>query len=313
MRAVRIEEWGGRPRTEEVPDPEPGPGEVLVALRAASVNPVDLAIGSGRFYADLPQLPYTPGVEAVGEVVRGGGLVPGTRVWTRRHWGGLADLRVVPVEECHPVPDGVDDHLAVGLGVAGLAGWMPVAERGALGPGERVLVLGANGSVGRVALWSARARGAGRVVAAARSASLAGLEALADAVVPYEGDDLPGRLRAALGGPADLVVDPVWGAPAVAALTVLGRRGRLVQVGNAAGPEAAVPAGPLRGGLLDIRGFSMLVEDAAEVGRAYGDLCRAAARHGLELPVAVFPLEDARAAWERQAAGPSRVKVVVVP
>jgi NADPH:quinone reductase-like Zn-dependent oxidoreductase len=291
----------------------PGPGEALVRVRAAALNPVDQAIAAGRFYLPVPDPPFVAGAEAVGEVVASDRHAPGTRVWCLAMTGGLAGALTVPDEALVPVPAGVPDALAAALGIAGLAGWIAVRGRGGLAPGERVVVTGAGGVVGRVAVQAARLGGADRVVAVARSAEgrAAALALGADeALAP--GPDLGPALREATDG-ADLVIDTLWGEIAPACLAALRRGGRLVQVGNGAGPEAVVVAGPLRGGRLDLRGLSLFSEPPAEIAAAYPELLSAAAGGAIRVAVEELPLAEAPAAWARQAAGTGGVKLVLVP
>ena len=305
-RALVISAWGEPPELREVEGPPPGPG--TARLRAAALNPVDLAIGGGRFYLPLPEPPFVAGVEAVAE------LDDGSRVWCLDPSGGRWAEGFACPPMTVPVPEGLSDTLAAALGVAGLAGWMPVRERGELAPGERVLVLGASGVVGQVAIQAAREGGAGRVVGAARSASgrERALELGADAVLDTEGLDAD-ALRTALGGPADLVVDALWGPPFVAALGAMARGGRIVQVGGAAAQTAEVAAGPFRGGRLDLRGFSVFTEALEDVARAYADLAAAAARGAVRLEVEEVPFERAAEAWADQASGAGGRKLVLVP
>jgi NADPH2:quinone reductase len=211
------------------------------------------------------------------------------------------------------VPDGVPAALAVALGIAGLAGWMPVRRRGGLQPGDTVLVLGASGAVGQIAIQAAVHGGAGRIVAAARSeAGLERARALgATATVRLGGDDAA-ALREACAPGADLVIDPLWGTAVVAALGALRARARIVQVGNAAGPVAEMPAGPYRGGRLDLRGFSVFSEHRDDLAAAYRELCEAAAAGAVRLDVVEVPLADGPAAWARQTAG-NAPKQVLVP
>lgn len=313
MIAAVVPAWGSRPALERRPDPRPGPGEALVRVRAAALNPVDLAIAAGRFYLPLPEPPFVAGAEAVGEVVVSERHAAGTRVWCLAMTGGMAGMLTAPDEALVPVPAGVPDTLAAALGIAGLAGWMPVLGRGGLAQGERVVVTGAGGAVGRVAVQAARLGGAGRVVAVARSAEgrAAALALGADeALAPGAG--LGAALRRATGG-ADLVVDTLWGDVAPACISALRHGGRLVQVGNAAGPEAVVVAGPLRGGRLDVRGFSVFSEPAAEVAAAHRALLAAAAEGAMRVEFEEMPLAEAPAAWARQAAGTGGAKLVLVP
>jgi NADPH:quinone reductase len=312
MRALRIPSWGSDPVAADVPEPVAGPGEALLRVTAAPINPVDLTVASGRFYMPLPDPPLIPGAEVVGEVVSSPTHPPGTRVWCLPVTGGLAELATAADTTLAPVPEGLDDASAAALGVAGLAGWMPVLDRGALRPGETVVVLGASGVVGQVAVQAARHGGAARVVAVARSASgrERALALGADAAVAT-GEGLAEALREACPDGVDLVVDALWGASAVAALGVLRRGGRLVQVGNAEAPQATLTAGPLRGGRADIRGFSVLVEEHEALRRWYADLAAATVSGEVGMEIERVPWDEAPAAWERQARGTGGAKLVV--
>lgn len=284
-------------------------------MRAAGLNPVDIAIASGRFYLPLPDLPFTAGAEAVGEVVSSATVPAGTRVWCLPVTGAFAELVSAPESSLAPLPTGLDESLAAALGVAGLAAWMPVHHRGGgLSAGEIVVVLGAGGVVGQVAVQAARMGGAGRVVAVARSASgrERALALGADVALPT-GPRLPESLREACPGGADLVVDTLWGDSAAAAIAALRTGGRLVQVGNAESPSMEVVAGPLRGRRIDLLGFSVLVEDPAGVRSAYAELAEAAVRGQVTLDLETVPLADAPSAWERQIAGTGGRKLILVP
>ncbi len=314
MRGLSVAEPGATPVVTDLPEPVAGPGETLIRVAAAGINPLDLAIASGRFYLPVPDPPYVPGAEVVGEVVSSDTLAPGTRVWAIGLTGGLAEMAVVPDAAAVPVPEGVADELAVALGIAGLAGWMPVLDRGSLMPGEIVVVLAAGGAVGGMAVQAARSAGADRVVAVARSAGgRARALALGADVALATGPHLADGLRAACPDGADLVIDPLWGDSAAAAVSVLRPGGRLVQVGNAESPTATLPAGGMRGRRLDLRGFSVLVEEPGRVRAAYAELAAAAVAGEVTMDVARVPLAGAPAAWERQATGAGGVKTAVVP
>src|SRR5262245_28090789 len=314
MIAAVVDSWGATPVVREVPEPTRGAGEALVRVLAAGMNPVDVFIASGRFYGDGPEPPYVAGAELVGEVVESERLPSGTRVWSLGTGGAFAEVAAVPEASLVPVPDGLSPERAVAAGIAGLAGWMSVLERGAMRPGETVVVLGASGVVGQVAVQAARRHGAGRIVAVARSAEGLGRAAAlgADVAVPIDDGDLVDALAAACDGTADLVVDVVWGAPAAAAIRVLGRGGRLVQAGNAGAPLAEIPAGPLRGGRLEIRGFALFTEDRGDVERCYGELAPLVGDGRVRIDVEAVPLAEAPIAWERQVAGAAGRKLVLV-
>lgn len=317
VRTAVITGWGEVPRIHDLPAPHEAPGRTLVRLVAAAVNPVDLAIGSGRFYMPLPDPPFAAGVEAVGSVVQSGTLAPGSLVWCVRPDAGCwAETFSAPDRALVPVAAGVDPVTAVAMGVAGLAGWMPVVTRGGLAVGETVVVLGATGVVGQVALQAARARGAGRVVAVARNRErLEGLRRLGvdDVVAIGEGEDLAGAIAAACPEMVNLVIDTLWGDAVAACIPAMAVGGRIVQVGSAAGQTATLPGGPLRGGRLDIRGFSVFSEPFTSVAMAHADLTRAAADGAVGVPVRTFALDDVAAAWQEQRAGAAGTKLVLTP
>ena len=315
MIAARIERRGEPPRPTELPQPQAPPGHALLRVHAAGLNPVDLAVAGGRFYLAVPEPPYVPGAEAVGEVIAAAGLPPGARAWGLCLTGAFAEVVAVPEERLVPVPDGVPDEAAIVAGIAGLAGWMAVRERGALAPGERVVVLGAGGVVGQVAIQAARAGGAGAVVGVARSPGGRdrAVGAGADAALEPSAPDLGAALRKAAGGAVDLVVDGLWGPAAAAAVGAMAPRARLVQVGNSMSPTAELPGGPLRGGRLDLRGFSVFSEAGEAVARSYAQLASALGAGTLAVPVASGGLGEAAELWRRQAAGAEGVKLVLRP
>lgn len=314
MRAVVLDGWGRHPVVRDVDEPEIGVGQAFLRFRAAGLNPVDLAIAAGRFYGAIPEPPFTLGAEVVGEVVRSARFAPGTRVWALTTVGGFGEYVAAEDDALVAVPEGISDELAAAIGIAGLAGWMSVLHRAQLAAGETVLVLGASGVVGQVAVQAARLRGAGRIIAAARTKE--GLErALALGAhwfVPLDDGDMATELRAACAPGADVIIDMVWGSPILAALEAARTRCRVIQVGNAAGATAAITGGTLRGGRLDIRGFSVFTEGIAEVASAYEALAEAVRTGSVALQVESLPLAEAPVAWARQVSGTAGRKLVLV-
>ena len=226
----------------------------------------------------------------------------------------MAELAVVPEERLVPVPEGADPALAGALGIAGLAGWLPLAVRAPVRVGEIVLVLGATGTVGQVAVQAARLLGAGRIVAAGRSEE--GLaraqEVGADAVVRL-GDRFQDDLREAVGdGGVTLIFDPLWGEPLVAALEVAAPRARIVHLGQSAGPTAALASGTVRGKELEVFGHSNFAVPMDVLRREYDRLVRHAEAGEIRIDVERIPLHEVATAWERQQRG-EHVKLVLVP
>lgn len=320
MRAAVVRELGAPPEPSEVADPAAG-GEALVDVLATPLNPIDVAVGAGRFYGGHPELPYVPGCECVGTIRESGVHAPGTLAWVHgsglgvKRDGGLAERLAAPEEALVPLPEGTNPVLAGAVGIAGLAGWLPLAWRVQLRGGETVLVLGATGTVGLVALQAAKLLGAGRVVAAGRSEAALerAVEAGADATVRLDESDLAARFREACGGDGpDVVVDPLWGEPLAAATEAAARGARLVNIGQSAGPETTIRSADVRGKQLELFGYSNYAAPPEVVAREYLRLVEHAAAGEVRVDVEAVPFERVAEAWRRQAEGAGR-KLVVVP
>jgi NADPH:quinone reductase-like Zn-dependent oxidoreductase len=309
------------------PDPVAGPGRTLLRVTAAPVVPLDLLCASGTSYFGRPQTPYVPGVQGVGVVVASDWLAAGTRVWFATSAGmapgdgSLAELCAVPDADVVPLAVDLPDPVTAALGLSAVAAWMALTWRGRLVAGERVLVLGAGGVVGQVALGAARVLGAGRVVGVCRSPAAAdrARRAGAEEVVVLDGDgdgdgdgDLTTRIRAAAGGAVDLVVDPVFGAVAAAAVPALAPGGRLVNLGGAAGDAAEFSSAVLRSRSIDVLGYTNNALTVDQRARALTEVLGHAATGAVTVDVEVFPLARVVEAWTSSAAGSGR-RAVLVP
>jgi len=323
MRAAVLHAFNGLPVATEVPDPVRGPGQCLVRIHAAALNPVDLRVATGTFYGGTPQLPYVPGTEAAGVVVEGTATPAGTRVRIERRAGSrdaglIAELAVVDEDDVDLLPEAVEDAVAAGLGVAGMAAWLGLEWRANLRRGETVLVLGASGMVGRIGVQAARLQGAGRVLAGIRSANhTAEVLALgADETVLLD-PALDVRAQAAViseaaRGSLDVVLDPLWGAPAAAAIEALGAGGRLVNIGESAGADAVLRSASLRGRMLLVLGHSNVVTPPDILHDCYRKLAEHAAARHLVIPVELIGMEHVADAWGRQMGSP-HCKLVIDP
>jgi NADPH:quinone reductase-like Zn-dependent oxidoreductase len=322
VKAALIHEIGGLPEVGEADAPQREEERALVEVHAVSLNPIDIALATGKHYLGPPKTPYIPGSEGVGTVLEAGSLEAGVRVYIsddglggRGRNGTLAEQATVAEEEALPLPEGVSDELAVACGTAGLAGWLPVVWRAQVGPDDRVLVLGGTGTVGLAAIQAARIRGAKRIVAAGRRPERleTATQAGADAVVGLDEPDLAAALKEAAGGNGPtVVIDPLWGEPLVAATEAAAPGARIVQIGQSAGAEATLASGVVRGKQLEIYGYSNFVVPAESRRAAYLELVSHAARGEIGFPLETYPLEQVSEAWERQAGGPGAKLVVQV-
>jgi NADPH:quinone reductase-like Zn-dependent oxidoreductase len=313
MRAAVIKEFGAEPELVEFEDPRGGDGKIEVEVLVGGLNPVDLLTWSGGFKGPTPPLGSVIGREGVGQAA------DGRRLYFDRAeapFGSFAERSLIDPSAAVPVPPDVDPGAAVALGIAGIAGWVGIEWRGGLRAGETVLVLGATGIVGLVAVQAARLLGAGRVIAAGRSeeglarAAAAG----ADATVRLEGEAeaMAAAFREAAGGDVDLVLDPLWGEPAMAALLALGAGGRLVQIGNSASTEARVPVAALRPKLAEIRAHGASGVPPEVRREAYATMVSHLEAGELEVESELVPLAEVASAWRRQADSPGR-KLAIAP
>lgn len=166
MHAAVLHEFGSAPRYDQFEDPVARDGEALVKVLAASLKQIDKGMASGKHYASHRELPVVCGVDGVGRLETGERVLFGG---CRKPFGAIAEKTVAPRAFCFPLPDGVDDAMAAALPNPALSSWLPLKYRAKLQPGETVLVLGATGTAGKLAVQIAKLLGAGRVIAAGRN------------------------------------------------------------------------------------------------------------------------------------------------
>ncbi|MFZ0912628.1 MAG: zinc-binding alcohol dehydrogenase family protein [Candidatus Korobacteraceae bacterium] len=320
MDAAVLRTLGKPPRCEPFPEPIPGEGEVIVHVRAAALKPVDKQMASGSHYASFRELPVVCGLDGVGT------LDDGTRVFfaaPRRPHGAMAQRTVVARSRCWPLPDDVDDVSAAAIVNPGVSAWLTLLERAKLAKGDHVLVLGATGTTGRLAVQIAKLSGAGRVVAAGRDEStLNRLHDLgADSTISL--DQPSEKLVAAFTREAgeagfNVIIDYLWGPPTEALLSAITRsdfapasgRIRFVQVGESAGPTISLSAAALRSSGLEILGGgSGSAASLDTLLNAYHQVLSRVAGGELRIQTELVPLTDVETAWERK----SRARLVIIP
>jgi NADPH2:quinone reductase len=269
MRAVVCRQFGPPESlvVEDLPPPAPGPGQVVIDVKAASVNFPDVLIIQDK-YQVKPPLPFSPGSEVAGVVSAVGtgvdGIAAGARVLAFTTHGGFAEQVAVDRSRVYRIPDRVEFASATALGLAYATSEHGLRDRAALAAGETLLVLGASGGVGLAAVEIGRILGARVIACASTDGKLAVCrEHGADDTINYAAEDLRDRIKQLTGGRGvDVVYDPVGGAYSEPALRSLAWRGRFLVVGFAAGDIPRIPLNLL------------LLKGASIVGVYWGDFVR---------------------------------------
>ena len=321
MHAAVLRTIGTAPRYEEFPEPVIGDRdrEVIVHVHAASLKPVDRQMASGSHYASGSALPRVCGTDGVGHLENGQRVFFGG---PRSPYGAMAQRTVVPRAFTFPVPENVNDETAAALPNPGISAWLSLSYRAKLVRGENVLILGATGVTGKLAVKIAKLLGAARVVAAGRNQqALQGLHDLgADATIslalpPTELGEAFVREAGQQG--FQVVIDYVWGQPAQAFLTAMTRKEfasiqsetRFVQVGESAAPTITLPAAVLRSTALTIMGTAGIPPRDVLV-EAFQRVMASAASGDLQIDTEGVPLADIENAWQSEQPGR---RLVIIP
>ena len=314
MHAAVLHTIGGVPRYEEFPEPLIGDqdSEVIVHVHAASLKPVDKQLASGAHYASRGGLPRVCGTDGVGH------LDGGQRVFfggARPPHGSIAQRTVVPRAFTFPIPENMNDETAAALPNPGVSAWLSLAHRAQLARGENVLILGATGVTGKLAVQIAKLLGAARVVAAGRNPeALNQLHDLgADATIPLtlSATELSDAfVREAGQSGFQVVMDYLWGPPAEAFLAAItrtefaevGAETRYVQAGESAGPTITLPAAVLRSTALKIMGTAG-IPSREVLADAFQQVMAYAAQKKLRIDTEQAPLAEIENAWQREQSG----------
>lgn len=313
MNAAIITTAGQAPQYGFFPDPVANSNEQLIRVKAAAIHPIVKAIAAGTHYSAAGNDPFIAGVDGVGV------LTDGTRVYfggPRKPYGTMSEYSVADKQWCAPLPDGVSDAVAAAVFNPAMSSWLALSHRGQVQAGETVLILGATGVAGKLAVQIAKLLGAGKVIAAGRNkAILAQLPALgADACISL--DQSPEDLVKAFGAQSyDVVIDYVWGAPVSALITAItgkqlmkqAPRTRLVQVGAMAGNEIVLPAAALRSSRLEILGSGGGSVAPEAIFKAFPEIMQRVTEGKLVLDILEMPLEEVSLAWNLEAANGGRI------
>jgi NADPH:quinone reductase-like Zn-dependent oxidoreductase len=320
MKAAVVHGAGKIPVYGDFEQPIALAGEQLISVRASALSPLTKSRASGAHYSAAGEFPAVAGTDGVG-------LAPdGRRVYfalPRAPFGALAELCPVPTAHCVSLPDSLDDVTAAAIANPGMSCWAALVERARLQPGETVLINGATGSAGRIAVQIAKYLGAGKVIATGRN--IAELEAVkqlgADVVVPFllnpanpEGANAYEQaLKALFAQSIDVIVDYLWGESAKTIIVAIAKAVeeakpvRFVQVGEAGRePTIELPAAALRSSAITLMGSGLKSVPLAILMRSIGHIFNAVQPANLIIPTTVVPLTDVEATWQN-APGQPRV------
>ncbi|HMF54432.1 MAG TPA: zinc-binding alcohol dehydrogenase family protein [Edaphobacter sp.] len=319
MNAAVVESYAKPPRYTSFADPVAQEGERLVKVTAAGLHPIVKSLANGTHYGSTGQFPFVAGVDGTGQ------LEDGTRVFfgtARPPFGTFSELSVARNDFSIPLPKGLEDETAAAIANPGMSSWVALKARARFAAGESVLILGATGSAGQLAVQIAKRMGARHVVAVGRHVDVDALKAFgADSVISLmqDHDALVTALRAEWDGAGiDVVLDYLWGQPAEAVFEAIARKGlrhaaprvRFVQIGGSAGPNVTLPAATLRSSGLELLGSGFGSASMKEIVESIGEFFATAAERPFRAKLRVVPLRDAEKLWGEAGDG---VRLVFQP
>jgi NADPH2:quinone reductase len=307
MKAAVVHALESPPRFTTFPDPVAAENEIIVTVRAAGLHQIVKSLARGTHYASTGVLPLIPGVDGVGL------LSDGSRVYfgaSRPPYGTFAERCVTMRSMCLTLPEALDDVSVAALMNPGMSSWAALTARAQMAPGENVLILGATGVAGHLAVQVAKRLGARRVVAAGRNPeALEELKDLgADAVLSLDMDReaLASSLRQEWSkDKTDIVLDYLWGSPAERVLETITQKGlqhtasriRFVQVGSSAGATLSLAAATLRSSGLELMGSGFGSVAMTNIFKSLADFLGEAARERFQVKTRTAPLREVEALW----------------
>jgi len=318
MKAAIITKPGSTPVFADFDDPTPQVGEELIVVSASALSQVTKSRASGSHYTAPGSLPAVVGIDGVGRIQ------DGRRVYfvlPEEPFGGMAEKVAVSMDRCIPLPDDVDDITAAAIAIPGMSSWAALKERAHLIAGENVLINGATGLSGRLAVQIAKHLGAKRVIATGRNLpALEQVKALgADVTISLNQspEELEAAFREQFGGEGvDVVLDYLWGQSAETLIMAAAKAGkdavpiRFVQIGALSGGNIVLPSAALRSSALVLMGSGIGSIPLKGLVGAISGVLQAAVPGKLKIETNVVPLADVEDTWNKDS-GTSRVVFVV--
>jgi NADPH:quinone reductase-like Zn-dependent oxidoreductase len=310
MKAAIVRGVGRTPVYDDFEEPVVLAGEHRIEVAAAALSPLVKGRAAGQHYSSSGRFPFVAGVDGVGH------LDDGRRVYfifPRAPHGSMAEDTVVPSAQCLPVPEELDDVTAAAIANPGMSSWAAYTERARLKPGETVLINGATGTSGRLAVQVAKHLGAGKIIATGRNLeALRSLGALgANVTIPLCENEtaLEERFTEQLAARVDVVIDYLWGKSAETLLRAVAKAGagaapmRFVQIGATSGSDLTLPAAVLRSAPIELMGSGLGSVANDRLIHCIGEVLKAAGPGGFEIATKTIPLSGVEAAWQENDSG----------
>lgn len=303
MKAAVVFDLNDGPIWADFTEPQPAAGYTLIDVRAAAISHVVKGRASGRHYSFDGTLPFVVGIDGVGMTS------DGQRVYfafPSAPFGSMAQRAPVALQNCLPLPDALDDISAAAMANPGMSAWAALVKRAQFQAGETVLINGATGSAGQLAVQIARYLGAKKIIATGRNTqALAALAA--DECIDLTADEqtLNAQFAAASAGQIDAVVDYLWGRSAELLLPILAKYTpgdkpvRYVQVGSLTGADIALNGAVLRAAPLQLMGSGIGSLTMPQLLAATGEMLQAAVPGHFTIATTPLPLRDVATAWPR--------------
>jgi NADPH:quinone reductase-like Zn-dependent oxidoreductase len=319
MKAAIVLGAGQTPVYGDFNEPLPSSGESRVTVTAAAISHVVRSRASGAHYSSSGQFPFVVGIDGVGR------LDDGSRVYfvlPRAPHGAMAEKTVVSSGQCLALPDDLDDVTAAAIANPGMSSWAAYTERANLKAGETVLVNGASGAAGRLAVQIAKHLGARKVIATARNAdALKSVAALgADVTIPLveDGSALQSAFEEQFAAGVDVVIDYLWGQSAEQLLIAGAKAGqdavpiRFVQIGSVSRSEITLPSAVLRSSAIALMGSGIGSIPRDRFVRAIDELLHATVPGGFQIAAKAVPLSGVEQAWRNDDGSRRTVFTVAV-
>ncbi len=314
MKAAVVSSFGTTPRYQDFTLPTPAGNELVVDVLAAGLHPRVLSQANGSHYTSTGELPLVPGIDGVGRDAEGNMryfILPDTTL------GSMAEQTIIDARRSILLPPGTSPVLVAAAMNPAMSSWVALRRRITFTPGQKILILGATGSAGQLAVQVAKLFDASHIIAAGRDTEkLEGLRRLgATDVVALDSDQL-----AKVAADVDVVIDYLWGTPATAAMTavVTGRTDRgkplsWVQIGSITGATAQIPSAALRACRMQIVGSGQGSVDTRDILAELPLIAAAITDGSLSVDAEAVPLTDVEQVWDRALSSERRIVITPRP